>query len=246
MVDENRILREDRDGLCILTMNRPEKLNALDPAMFVALEPHVADLETSTTIGCVVLKGAGRAFCAGVDLNALAGNRTRPGYSGEILERLSSLPQPVIASIHGACYTGALELALACDFMVADATARFADTHGKWGLVAGWGMTERLPRRIGLARAKRMTFTAQTLSAQQALEIGLVDELAAEGELEAVTEQFARAILANSWFSNAHHKAAMRRTDGVTVDEGLTIVKSTPGLRAPEFQERVRGFVKKG
>ena len=84
-----------------------------------------------------------------------------------MIDRLGRLPQPVIAAVHGVCFTGGLELALACDFILADATARFADTHGKWGLVGAWGMSQRLPRRIGVPAAKRMMMTGRSRRARR-------------------------------------------------------------------------------
>src|SRR5262249_6437933 len=143
-----RVMRHDSDGLCTLTLNRPDKLNALDTQAFEELEAHVADLEGNPDrIGCVALRGAGRGFCAGADLEAMGGPPVKPApFKPSVIERLSLLHQPVVAAIHGVCFTGGLELALACDFLFADATARFADTHGRWGLVSAWGMSQRLRR----------------------------------------------------------------------------------------------------
>jgi enoyl-CoA hydratase len=133
-VTSDRVLRHDVGGLCTLTLARPEKLNALDTDAFAALDRHLATLERETDrIGCVVLRGAGRGFCAGADLNAIGKTPVPPGYKPGIVARLGTLPQPVIAAVHGVCLTGGLELALACDFILADATARFADTHGHGG-----------------------------------------------------------------------------------------------------------------
>ena len=180
----DKVLRSDEGGLCTLTLNRPDKLNALDTELFEQLDAHLAALETQTDrIGCVVLRGAGRGFCAGADLGAVT--TTLGLFKPKVIQRLQALPQPSVAAVHGVCMTGALELALACDFIVAEAGARFADTHGKWGLVGSWGMSQRLPRRIGAARAKRMMFTARTVEAQEALELGLVDMLAEAGGLDA-------------------------------------------------------------
>src|SRR5215212_9596519 len=132
------ILREDADGLCTLILNRPAKRNALDSATFAALDQHLAVLETQQEhIGCVVLRGAGAGFCAGADIGAIqagAANRVVVDKPG-VIARLEELPMPVIAAVHGNCYTGGLELALAADFIVAAHSARFSDTHGKWGLV---------------------------------------------------------------------------------------------------------------
>lgn len=247
-MSEPRILREDQDGLCTLTLNRPDKLNALDNASFEALETHLATLEGQTeTIGCVVLRGAGRGFCAGADLGALGASDRAPvakGWKPGVIERLANLPQPLVAAVHGPCYTGGLELALAADFILADASARFADTHGKWGLVGEWGMTQRLPRRIGQAPAKRMMMTARTVEAAEAARIGLIDILTPEGELDAAVAELTSAILANSWHTNLATKRLLRATDGMSIDQGLAHEHDRhPGF-APDWQDRVARFRK--
>lgn len=158
------VLREDRDGVATLTFNRPEALNALSPSMFVELRSHVDAIAASPeSVGCVVVRGAGRSFSAGNDIKAIQGGDRAPSahFQAETIDAIEALPQPVIAQVHGHCYTGALEVALGCDFIVAGESARFADTHGKWSMTPTWGMSQRLPRRIGVARAKQMMFTGK-------------------------------------------------------------------------------------
>jgi enoyl-CoA hydratase/carnithine racemase len=243
----DRILRRDAGGLCSLTLNRPEKLNALDTAAFEALDVQLAALDRDESIGCVVLRGAGRGFCAGADLAAMGGAAAAPpGFKPGVIERLGRLRQPVIAAVHGVCFTGALELALACDFILADATASFADTHGTWGLVGQWGMSQRLPRRIGLAAAKRMMMTARVVAAEEAHAIGLVDAVVPAGELDALIDDFAGAILANSWFTNSAVKRLLIETDGMPLAAGLAHERDHhPGF-APDHQARIARFGRKG
>jgi enoyl-CoA hydratase/carnithine racemase len=241
-----RVIRQDEGGLCTLTLSRPEKLNALDNQTFEELDAHIAALEVQTdTIGCVVLRGSGRGFCAGADLKALAPGSVPKTWKPGIVERLANLPQPLIAAVHGPCFTGGLELALAADFILADATARFADTHGKWGLVGEWGMTQRLPRRIGVPAAKRMMMTSRIVEAEEAQALGLADVLVAEGELDAAVAELTGAILANSWHTNLATKRLMRETDGMSLADGLSHEHyRNPGF-APDWQERVARFSKK-
>jgi len=240
-----QVMRDDRGGLCTLTLNRPGKLNALDTPAFELLEAHIAELETARErIGCVVLRGAGRAFCAGADLQAMGRSLVAPTFKPAIIERLGSLPQPVIAAVHGACYTGGLELALACDFILADGSARFADTHGKWGLVGQWGMTQRLPRRVGMATAKRMMLTSCVVAAAEAKEIGLVDVLVAEGGLDEAVAGLAEQILSNSWHTNFETKRLLAETDGMSLAQGLAHEHYRhPGF-APDYRERIMRFHK--
>ncbi|MFM5907180.1 MAG: enoyl-CoA hydratase/isomerase family protein [Novosphingobium sp.] len=242
-MSEARVLRHDRDGLAMLTLNRPDKINALDNESFHALDAHLADLEQQTqTIGCVVLRGSGRGFCSGADLTSIS-----PGtvpFKSRIIDRLAALPQPSIAAVHGVCYTGGLELALACDFIVADPSARFADTHGKWGLVGAWGIVQRLPRRIGAQAAKAMMMTARDHSAAEAHAIGLVDLLAAEGEFEAALAGFTDQILANSWHTNMHTKRLMAAAEGLPLAEALEFQRNNDPGRAPDHEARIAAFRK--
>ncbi|EJL25047.1 enoyl-CoA hydratase/isomerase family protein [Novosphingobium sp. AP12] len=241
-----RILRDDRDGLCTLTLNRPDKLNALDTATFEELDAHCAALESeAASVGCVVLRGSGRAFCAGADIGGIGPGFTDSRFKPRVVARLAALPQPVIAAVHGVCFTGGLELALAADLIVAERSARFADTHGKWGLVGAWGMTQRLPRRIGAAQAKRLMFTAQAIEAPEAAALGLIDVLVADGELDAHVAELAAQILANSWHTNAETKKLLAATDGMTLAQGLAYeFEHYPGF-APDHAERLARFSRK-
>ena len=245
-----RVLREDAGGLCTLTLNRPEKLNALDTAAFEELDAHLAALEQQGgSIGCVVLRGAGRGFCAGADLGAMGvgsdGQPIDPRFKPGVIERLAALPQPVIAAVHGICLTGGPELALACDFIVADASARFADTHGQWGLVGAWGMGQRLHRRIGLPAAKRLMMTAAGVTADKAVRLGLADELAPAGELDQAVAALATAILDNSWHTNFAAKRLLRETDGMDIAAALDYEAAHYPGSAPDHAERVARFSKR-
>jgi enoyl-CoA hydratase/carnithine racemase len=240
------ILREDRDGLCTLTLNRPDKLNALDTATFEELDAHCAALEGEVaSVGCVVLRGSGRAFCAGADIGGIGQGFTDSRFKPGVVARLAALPQPVIAAVHGVCFTGGLELALAADLIVAERSARFADTHGKWGLVGAWGMTQRLPRRIGTAQAKRLMFTAQVIEATEAAALGLVDVLVEDGEMNARVAELSAQVLANSWHTNVETKKLLAATDGMTLPQGLAHeFENYPGF-APDHAERLARFSRK-
>ena len=238
------LVREDREGLCILTLNRPEKRNALNAEIFERLDAELASIEQSTeTIGCVVLVGAGPSFCAGADLAATLEHDPLPfSFRPSVVERLANLPQPVVAKVRGHCLTGGLELALAADIIVASASSRFGDTHAKWGFVGIWGMSQRLPRRIGHSQAKRMMFTGSFIAAGEALRIGLADLCVADEVLDATVQELAAAVLANSWHTNRATKHLLAETEGMSLAEGLAHEHYRfPGL-APDWKERVERF----
>ncbi|MFN0185797.1 MAG: enoyl-CoA hydratase/isomerase family protein [Aquabacterium sp.] len=242
------VLRDDRDGLAVLTLNRPDKLNALTVALFQELRAHVQQLATETeTVGLVMLRGAGKCFSAGHDLSDIAHGEHPlvPNLQADTIEMLAALPQPVISAVHGHCYTGALELALAGDMIVAAASARFADTHARWALTPVWGMSQRLPRRVGMARAQEMTYIARTYSGAEAQAMGLVNWCVPDDAFDAEVERFARTILANSWFSLRAGKRLYRDTEGLPLRAGLSHeIHRTEG-RGPDMQARIARFMDK-
>lgn len=240
--------RHDSDGLATLTLNRPDKLNALTVQMFVELHDHVARLEQETDhIGAVVLRGAGRCFSAGNDLHDIAAGKPlpMPHLQARTIDRLAGLPQPVITAVHGHCYTGALELALAGDLIVAAESAKFADTHAKWALTPLWGMSQRLPRRVGAARAREMMFLGRTYSGSQAQAIGLVNFCHADAAFDAEVEMLAREMLAGSWFSHRANKRLLNDTDGMTLSAGLAHEVFRNAGKGPDMQQRIAAFGKK-
>ncbi len=180
------VIREDRGPVTILTLNRPEKLNALSPALFVDLRTHLDAIETDTRIRCIVLKGAGRSFCAGADVEVLnAGVVTDdPEFRSKTVEYLGNVRPVLIAAVHGHCYTGGLELALTADVIVASRNATFRDTHARLGILPRWGLSARLPRRVGLTTARRISVTCEAIDADEALRIGLCDYVTPQDDLE--------------------------------------------------------------
>lgn len=241
------VTRQDENGLSWLTLNRPDKLNALTVGMFKELRQHVIDLRKDDSIGCVILRGAGKCFSAGHDLGDIAEGEDIPsrGWHSETLRLMEKLPQPVIAGVHGHCYTGALEVALAADFILAADSAKFADTHAKWALTPIWGMSQRLPRRVGVATAKRLMFTAETIRADAALEMGLCEAVFEEANFEDELRAFAQNILANSSFSHAANKRLLEATDADPMDAGLQWeITENEGV-GPDMHDRINAFMKK-
>jgi enoyl-CoA hydratase/carnithine racemase len=190
-----------RDGsACVLVLNRPEKLNAISAAVERELLDALSSEEARSS-RCIVLSGAGRAFSAGADLNEVsrqdpAGIAAYYRETGDVYERVAALPQPVIAAIHGYCLGGALELALAADFRVADETAVFGLPEVALGILPSSGGTHRLVRIVGPARAKELMLLRERFDAGQALEFGLLTEVVEEGKALSRALELAERIAA--------------------------------------------------
>ncbi len=241
------VTRRDIEGIAILSLNRPEALNALSPSLFVELHDHVAVIaKESESIGCVILRGEGRSFSAGNDLKAMqAGDKApHPLFQAETVEMIEDLPQPVIAEVRGHCYTGALELALASDLTICSESAKFADTHGKWALTPLWGMSQRLPRRIGVLNAKEMMFTGRVVSGAEAFEIGLVNKCVPDSELSDAALQMARTIVENSWHTLRADKMLVNKGQDYGLKDGLAFERENSPGRATGDEERLSGFKK--
>ena len=242
------VLREDVDGIAILTLNRPDVLNALSPKLFEELRAHVDRLAgESETVGCVVLRGAGRSFSAGNDLNAIRAGERAPSahFQAETLDAIEALPQPVIASVQGHCYTGALEVVPACDLLICAESAKLADTHGKWGMTPTWGMSQRLPRRIGALRAQELMWSGRAVSGREAVELGLANFCAPDAELEAKTLALARQIAANSWFTLRTEKKLVRGGEALGIRDALAYERANSPGAGPDMNERLKSFGKK-
>jgi len=241
------VLLSIEDGLARLTLNRPEKLNALSVESFRELEAHLQTI-AEAKVGCVLLTAAGRSFCAGHDLDGIAGgsedaHATR--FESQVLERLAGLPMPVIAAVQGHCVTGGLELALAADIIIAAEDAKFADTHAKWDLVPLWGMSQRLPRRVGLSKAYEMMFASRTYSGLEAAAMGLANFCVPADKLDIEADRFCRDVIANAWRATRAMKTLVVKTEGMTLAEGLRYEQEHTEGRGPEMRERLERMRRK-
>jgi len=244
---EPLVLTEFAGRLCIVSLNRPASLNAINHEMFRQLKVVVEDLAgRAEEVACVVIKGRGRAFSAGYDLKAVneLGLMAFADHEAETLEALSELPIPVIAQIHGFCFTGALEVALAADFVFVDEQTILADTHAKWGLSPVCGMSQRLPRRVGGANAKDLMFSCREVVGAEALSMGLVDRVFSADSLEAETLAFAQQIAANSAQSIRIQKKMLQVTDGLRINDGLDYEYTNSPGSCEDASERISQFLK--
>jgi enoyl-CoA hydratase len=242
------VTRQDADGIATLSLNRPDVLNALSPKLFEELRAHVDALAAEEEIiGCVILRGEGKAFSSGNDLRAITAGEKAPSrhFQAETLDAIEALPQPVIAAVRGHCYTGALEVVLACDLLVASEAARFVDSHGKWGMTPTWGMSQRLPRRVGLLKAKELMYTGRPVEGPEAVEIGLANLCVPDAELEARTLSLAQQIVDNSWCSLRGEKKLLNEGQQYTLREGLAYERANSMGATADTMDRLKNFGKK-
>jgi enoyl-CoA hydratase len=192
--DELVVLEVDA-GVAVVTLNRPEARNALNGELIEGLTTTLAGCGARDDVAVVVLTGADPAFCAGLDLGYLAERADRRDAGADIFPDVPvpRIPQPIIGAVNGPAVTGGLEVALACDLLVASDRARFADTHTRVGIVPGWGLSVQLPAAVGLRRAREMSATGNFVDAATALTWGLVNHVVPHDELL----PFARALAAD-------------------------------------------------
>lgn len=229
-MSEAKVLLERHGTVAHLVLNRPQKLNAIDGDCLRLLRAHIATIEVDAAIRAVVIRGAGRAFCAGADLDYVGPIFTDPrGYGAFLAEwhqtfdGIADCSRPTIAAVHGLALAGGFELTLACDFVVMAGDAHMGDQHANFGLIAGGGATQRLPRLIGVRQAKWLLLSGDRVDAARALQLGLANAIVPPGELLTRAEEMAAVLSAKSPLANAHAKEAVRLGLAADLHTGLAI-----------------------
>jgi enoyl-CoA hydratase len=240
------VRRENNGGVATLTLNRPEKLNALTKDMFEALDVHLNDIaRESKKIGLVVLRGAGAHFSAGYDMGEMLEQvkaRAKPHFHSEVIKKTANLPQPVISAVQGHCSTGAMELALAADLIVAAESAQFSDVYARWGLTPVWGLSLRLAHRIGTAKASEMMLTCRSYSGRQAEAMHLANFCWPDDRFDAELAALSADILRNSWYANQVNKRALIELDGLSLHDAHRLEMFKNEGLAPDAAERITQF----
>jgi len=253
----DHLIVERRESACWITLNRPEAMNSLNPEIRWQLSAHLDEVERNDDIWLAVITGAGeRAFSAGADLKHRAREREASAEQRAHWQKLTSetrhiierwyFPKPLIAMVNGYALGGGLEVAMACDIIVAADDARFADTHGKWGMSPTWGMSQRLPRRVGLGRAKEMMYSGRVVDGAEAAQIGLAVASVPAAQLQAFVISMARGFLANSWFTLRADKMLVNGGLDHTLHDGLAFERSSSPGRGPDMEARLKAFNKSG
>jgi enoyl-CoA hydratase/carnithine racemase len=241
-------------GVARVTLNRPDRLNAISPELLEDLDRACEAVERDRAVRAVTLTAAGRTFCAGADLRAVKELSPDParwsafmGLWHRVFDRIEALPVPVIAGVHGLALAGGLELVLVADLVIADEAARLGDQHANFGLVAGGGGSQRLPRLIGARRAKELMLLGGWLGAADAMAWGLVNRVVPAGTLAAAVEEMAGALAAGSASANRTVKTLVNRAFDIELGPGLELERRLVAehMRSADAAEGLRAFAEK-
>lgn len=239
-------------GALTITFNRPEALNAFMPDLLRDLTAAIDAAGRDSSVGAIILGGEGRAFSAGVDLKLLKSVVPEAGRIGDVFDgeayraaaAIRNCLVPVIAKVHGFCFTGALELALHCDFIFTTEDTKFGDTHVKWGLRPTWGMSQNLARAVGVRRARELSFTARTFTGADAARWGLANAaLKDKAALDAHAAMRAREIASASRGAvSAYKKLYALHEEFLPLEEALATELELEFPEIDDTAERLKGF----
>lgn len=230
------LLVDKTDSILTLTLNRPEKRNALSPQLVAELQSAIAAADADPDVSVVILTGSDPAFSAGVDLSVIGGDGgwdnmgAAPGSGpgdAPVGHPWTPITTPIIGAINGAAVTGGLELALACDILIASDRATFADTHARVGMMPLWGLSTRLPEAVGFGFARRMSLSGNFVDAATALDRGLVTEVVAHNDLLTAARALATDIASNNQTAVASLLHSYHRIESVVMEPQAAIEAAT-------------------
>jgi enoyl-CoA hydratase len=240
------------DRVATITVNRPDKLNALNAATIGELGDAIDEVRQRDDIGGAILTGAGRAFVAGADINELSSQtpmqaKQRALRGQEVFRRFETSPKPVIAAVNGFALGGGCELAMACHLRVASEAAKFGQPEVKLGICPGYGGTQRLPRLVGNGRALQLLMTGEMIDAAEAYRIGLVNRVVPAAELSSAAEALLRQMLANAPLALASCIESVVRGTETSLEDGLNLEANHFALLAgsQDMAEGTRAFLEK-
>ncbi len=224
-MSEAVVLIDKQEGIATVTLNRPDKLNALNRELRLAFCHAMQALRADPEVRAVIITGAGRAFCVGLDLRELGTGKSgiRDEGNATFVTVIEDMEVPVIAAVNGFAITGGFELALACDMMIAAEEAQFADTHARVGVMPGAGMSARLPRAVGIRKAKELSLTGNYLPAREAERMGLVNRVVAKEQLLTAARELAQQIAGANQKIVRQMKRLYDLTTRTTLEDALRI-----------------------
>jgi enoyl-CoA hydratase len=240
------------DRIATITVNRPDKLNALNDALMDELRTAIAEARRRPDVGAVLLTGAGRAFVAGADIGELSDQRAVEGKARaqrgqRVFRRFETSPKPTLAAVNGFALGGGCELAMACHMRVASEVAKFGQPEVKLGIVPGYGGSQRLPRLVGKGRALQLLLTGEVIDAAEAYRIGLVNRVVPAAELIAASRALLTTILAQGPLAVAHCIEAVDRGLDMGLDDAIALEASYFGMLSDtnDKAEGMRAFLEK-
>ena len=231
MEEFKHIIYQQNGPIAVIMLNRPEVMNALSPDLISELLEAMTAISADDTIKVAIVTGAGRAWSAGVDLKALNEGIKEGKFDADemlkngntLMHLIQTMPKPVIAAVNGFCYTGALELMMSFDIIIAAEEAKIGDTHTKWGIIPKWGMSQRLSQLVGPLKARELSFTAEPISGIEAARIGLVNMAVPLEELDNKVGELAKKIIGNSAQTIGAMKHLYYEGEQNSLKEGLQI-----------------------
>ena len=251
MEEYEHLIYQQNGPIAVIMLNRPEVMNALSPALISELLKAMTKIASDNSVKVVVVTGAGRAWSAGVDLKALnegikegkfdADEMLKEGNS--LMHLIQTMPKPVIAAVNGFCYTGALELLMSFDIIIAAEEAKIGDTHTKWGMIPKWGMSQRLSQLIGPLKARELSFTAEPITGKEAARIGLVNMAVPLEDLDNKVGEIVKKILGNSAQTIGAMKHLYYEGEQNSLKEGLQIEQDFD-LAITDRAEFIKDFAK--
>jgi enoyl-CoA hydratase len=246
------LLYDVSDRIATITVNRPDKLNALNARVIMELGLAVDAARESDDVGAIILTGAGRAFIAGADISELEQHNAMrmkavSQTGSKVFRRFETSPKPTVAAVNGFCLGGGCEIAMACHMRVASEAAKFGQPETKLGLLPGYGGTQRLPRLVGKGRALQLLMTSEIIDAQEAYRIGLANKVVAPDQLLETTRAMLKTIMANGPLAVAACIEAVNNGYDATLEEAMTLEATMFGLLAAtdDKREGTRAFLEK-
>jgi len=249
MSEFQHIAYHQHESMLAIIFNRPESMNALSPSFIEELLAALKLAAADESVEVVIVTGAGEAWSAGLDLKALQEGLEKGNYDAKkvnesglaIIDLIQTMPKPVIAAVNGHCYTGALELMMAFDCIIAAEEAMIGDTHAKWGILPGWGMTQRLSKLVGPIKARELSFTCEPISGKEAARIGLVNKAVPLEILDDTVNKFVKKMLRNSSQTIAAMKGLYYQGEQGTLKEGLKL-EQTLDLKITDSPDVLKKF----
>lgn len=248
------LLLDVTDRIATVTINRPDKLNALNAAVIGELDRMFGELAARPQVGAIILTGAGRAFVAGADIAEVAAAAATPAgleatsaFGSAVFTRIERGPKPVIAAVNGFALGGGCELALACHFRIASTQAKFGLPETKLGLIPGYGGTQRLPRLVGMGRALQLIFTGEMVDGTAAAAMGLANSVHPPEALMDAARSIAREAIKNGPLALAHAIHAVTAGADLSLDDALALESKEFGTvgRTADMREGTRAFLEK-